>query len=592
MSVSISTAPVPGLLQAVFHPMYTWDSTNGFQARLDTSLNGNVTVGDSTTNYTFSINGIPLALSANVAAWSTYPAVSDVSLAGYNIVSSSNININSSAGTGNVNISGTFSINGQPVSTGAGVSTISSAITGIEFSTSTGNPVLAITGGIDFSQQILSNIYGITLSGGDSLFANNAGGLWLCNYPLYMSNSFIEMGELTTTNKVLMEFSQGAFTISSDASAFLVQTASNITISSANANLDGNQLLLGASGNQLLLQMATGGNPGGYIRTTSDGQLLNIGAGPNNANAIQVVSNKVRLGGYTANPNINEIEIYGHGVVISAEIDFNLTNTSSYPVTVAYDLSVNGSISCASSSLYIGSNGIKISEPSTGVLSLSATSINISAGSFTICGVPYSGGGVSAGVSTVSSGIGGLTFSPSSGNAVLSVTGTVDLGSNSLSNVSNIKMTYQPTISLYQATNGQYGVLDLSGATISSNIVSVASLSGYNILEAFITDGVTCNSTGSPQTGGIFLMNVSDPSDLVNMSNGNGFPLRSLADWQVNQLDNTTVYWNTGSFVAGSGFNGPSRLFRYPTTGCVNLFYFSTAGLPLYDLSMVLRGVI
>jgi hypothetical protein len=45
-------------LTGVFHPQYTFDTTNGVQMRLDTSLDGNVTMGDSSTNYSLTIDGI------------------------------------------------------------------------------------------------------------------------------------------------------------------------------------------------------------------------------------------------------------------------------------------------------------------------------------------------------------------------------------------------------------------------------------------------------------------------------------------------------------------------------------------------------
>ena len=75
-------------LTGVFHPQYTFDTTNGVQMRLDTSLDGNVTIGDLTTSYAFLVNGLPVGSGGDVSRWADYPAKNNVDLSGYSITSS------------------------------------------------------------------------------------------------------------------------------------------------------------------------------------------------------------------------------------------------------------------------------------------------------------------------------------------------------------------------------------------------------------------------------------------------------------------------------------------------------------------------
>jgi hypothetical protein len=67
-------------LDGVFTPRYTWSSVSGFETRLDTSLAGNTTIGDSTTNYSLLLNGLPIISGSDISSWSLYPAVSQVNL--------------------------------------------------------------------------------------------------------------------------------------------------------------------------------------------------------------------------------------------------------------------------------------------------------------------------------------------------------------------------------------------------------------------------------------------------------------------------------------------------------------------------------
>ena len=95
-------------LTGVFHPQYTFDTTNGVQMRLDTSLDGNVTMGDSSTNYSLTIDGVYITGSGG-----TLQISSDVYLGGGLIAS--NILLptgNIAVATGNITAGGNLLVEG------------------------------------------------------------------------------------------------------------------------------------------------------------------------------------------------------------------------------------------------------------------------------------------------------------------------------------------------------------------------------------------------------------------------------------------------------------------------------------------------
>ncbi len=57
MSNPIVTGNVTGFLESVFHPEWSYSSMSGFMLQVNTSLDGNVTIGDTSTNYTLYLNG-------------------------------------------------------------------------------------------------------------------------------------------------------------------------------------------------------------------------------------------------------------------------------------------------------------------------------------------------------------------------------------------------------------------------------------------------------------------------------------------------------------------------------------------------------
>jgi hypothetical protein len=59
-------------LEGVFQPAYSFDNALGFQTRLDTSLNGNVTIGNSNTNYSLMLNGLPVGSNVLTTGYWSY----------------------------------------------------------------------------------------------------------------------------------------------------------------------------------------------------------------------------------------------------------------------------------------------------------------------------------------------------------------------------------------------------------------------------------------------------------------------------------------------------------------------------------------
>lgn len=84
----MNSGNVQNYLTGIFHPVYTWVGGLGFQARLDTSLNGNVYIGTSSTSYTLLLNGNPIqSLSGAAAQWAQFPAITDVDMSGHALYS-------------------------------------------------------------------------------------------------------------------------------------------------------------------------------------------------------------------------------------------------------------------------------------------------------------------------------------------------------------------------------------------------------------------------------------------------------------------------------------------------------------------------
>jgi len=126
MSVYSSTDQI-NLLKNIFTPEFQFGAGGYFQPTVKTYLPGNVEIGDPTTSYTLRLNGNALATDLSIAAWSTYPATTNLGMTSNSILNLSSIqlvggnSITTNVGTIN-NISGIKTINGYPF-------TLSSALT-------------------------------------------------------------------------------------------------------------------------------------------------------------------------------------------------------------------------------------------------------------------------------------------------------------------------------------------------------------------------------------------------------------------------------------------------------------------------------
>jgi hypothetical protein len=126
MSVYSSTDQT-NLLKNIFTPEFQFGAGGFFQPTVKTYLPGNVEIGDPTTDYHLFLNGNSLATDTTIAAWSSNPAISTLSMGSNsitNVCSMTFVSGNSFVGTtGTIqNLSGVRSLNGYAL-------TVSSAIT-------------------------------------------------------------------------------------------------------------------------------------------------------------------------------------------------------------------------------------------------------------------------------------------------------------------------------------------------------------------------------------------------------------------------------------------------------------------------------
>ena len=87
-------------LEGIFHPAYSFDTISGFQTILNTSLEGNVTIGNLNTSFELLLNGLPIPPPFTYE-WSEHPAVQYVMINGYDISGVSSFNNISAVFIGN-----------------------------------------------------------------------------------------------------------------------------------------------------------------------------------------------------------------------------------------------------------------------------------------------------------------------------------------------------------------------------------------------------------------------------------------------------------------------------------------------------------
>jgi hypothetical protein len=118
MSVYSSTDQI-NLLKNIFTPEFQFGAAGYFQPTVKTYLPGNVEIGDPTTDYHLFLNGNSLATDTTIAAWSSNPAISTLSMGSNSITNVSSLLFasgNSFVGTtGTIrNLSGVQTINSFP----------------------------------------------------------------------------------------------------------------------------------------------------------------------------------------------------------------------------------------------------------------------------------------------------------------------------------------------------------------------------------------------------------------------------------------------------------------------------------------------
>lgn len=159
------------ILRNIFQPAYTLCGGE-FQARIDTTLPGNVEVGDSNTNYTFFLNGEAVATAVSISSWSTYPATSAVNMANYSLFNVSSIAIGKSSVSSNyvLDVSGSILCSSDIVSSG-------NIVAGGGISTGIGNLTVPLGNVVVASGNvvILGGITGTTITSQTSVIAENIG---------------------------------------------------------------------------------------------------------------------------------------------------------------------------------------------------------------------------------------------------------------------------------------------------------------------------------------------------------------------------------------------------------------------------------
>jgi hypothetical protein len=475
MSNQIVTGNVTGYLESVFHPEWTYTSVSGFMFQLNTSLMGNVDIGDTSTNYTLRLNGQPLQ-DFGVASLNNLTGILDIS------TRSSQLSI-STAGTSNTiyidwdgGPTGVTSLNGLsgPVTltnSGVGIQITSNAPSQI-FIKNTG--VTSISGAVGAIELIGGSNVSVTKSGNTFTISAAGGGTTitgvtsLCGLTGVVGLSagtgiglqtFLSSSEIAITNT-------GVTTLSGTLSGDVAFTASGVGIA------------ISTSGNGLAFA-----NTG---VTSICGAVGYITLEPGNGN-VQITQNT---------SGIFQISATGGGGSFNGGI-IDLSGQSNYIWnSSAGNVTISGT--CTVTDALIAANNLHVAN---GNIQLTNGNFNMTSGNFIATEGVFTGNVVVSDTVTCSE----LHFNPSGG--VIS-----NLGSISMSNGSTIGGV--GTINM--SNSAGFGTGTINGvAFIPTAGAQNITISGYNpsgptpsIQFGYGGEIVTSNACNASVIGGVSMLNA------------------------------------------------------------------------------------
>lgn len=192
--MSVAPAPVTytatndlNVLKNIFTPAYLYNGAY-FTTRVDTHLPGNVSIGDSTTNFSNTLNGIQIATISHVQSWSQWSAGYNLNMNNNSILQVSNIAFGgNSTGTytinapqGSINISSYF-LNGRYTDLSGGIPSWATRPASSNVNMNSCN--IQSVGNVTFAS-------GVTLSSSSNIIA--------------FSNSGVETMRLSASNRVVI----------------------------------------------------------------------------------------------------------------------------------------------------------------------------------------------------------------------------------------------------------------------------------------------------------------------------------------------------------------------------------------------------
>lgn len=171
VSGTFSTVYDQNIFRNLFVPGYIFQNGE-FQSRIDTNLPGNVEIGDSNTNYSLLLNGELVATALSISAWSTFPAVSSINAAKYEIIDVSSIAI------GKINVSSNYALDvSGSILCSSNIVSSGNIVAGGGISTGVGNLTIPLGNIVVASGNvvILGGITGTTITSQTSVIAENIG---------------------------------------------------------------------------------------------------------------------------------------------------------------------------------------------------------------------------------------------------------------------------------------------------------------------------------------------------------------------------------------------------------------------------------